>query len=98
MDAKMPDKRFDLFTFLAFIPTASFVVLWVYVQGFDGWGRWGAAPLLLVPVLLSLPITIAGVLRLYTQRTRGSMKTATKLLTGLAAIPLLWFAWRLVVS
>lgn len=94
----MPDKRLDPFTILAIIPTASLVILRVYVQGFDGWGRWGAAPLLLLPVLVSLPITIAGASRLYTQRTRGSMRTSTALLTGVAAIPLLWFAWRLLVS
>lgn len=94
----MPDNRFDLFTLLAFIPTASLVGLQVYVRGFDGWGRWGAAPLLLIPVLLSIPITVAGVLRLQRERTSGSLRTPTMLLTGVAALPLLWFAWRLLVS
>jgi hypothetical protein len=91
----MPEKRFDLFTLLAFLPGSSFVLMWVYVQGFDGWGRWGAAPLLLVPVLLSVPITLAGALRVREERTRGSIRTATVVLTILAALPLLWFATRL---
>jgi hypothetical protein len=94
----MPERHFDLFALLAFMPAASLVVVWMYVQGFDGWGRWGAAPLLLVPVLVSLPLTLAGARRIHGERTAGSIRTATILLTTVAAIPLIWFAWRLVVS
>lgn len=94
----MPERRFDWFTLLAFLPTATFAVSWFYVRGFDGWGRLGAAPLLLIPVLVSIPVTVAGVLRLHAERTRGSIRTASVALTALAAVPLVWFLWRLLVS
>jgi hypothetical protein len=94
----MPTKRFDWFIVLAMLPGMSFVGLLAYVAGFDGWGAWGAAPLLLVPVFLSLPITGAGLMRWRRARARGESGVVSALLTLTAAIPLLWLGWRLIVS
>ncbi|MDX1396239.1 MAG: hypothetical protein R3195_17800 [Gemmatimonadota bacterium] len=94
----MPDRRFDPFVLLAFVPAITFVVLLIYVRGYDGWGAWAAAPLLLVPPVVSLPIAWIGVRRVLAERTRGAIRGATVLLTLVAAVPLLWLGWRLVVT
>jgi hypothetical protein len=94
----MSKRRFDLFTYLAFVPVASMAGLFVYVSRFDGWGAWGAAPLLLLPPLLSIPVTTAGVLRSRIDRAAGRSGRAALGLTLVAALPLLWLLWRLAVS
>ena len=94
----MLDRRFDPFVLLAFVPAITFIVLLVYVRGYDGWGAWAAAPLLLAPPFVSLPITWIGVRRILTERTRGAIRAATVLLTVVASVPLLWLGWRLVVT
>jgi hypothetical protein len=70
----------------------------LYVSRFDGWGAWGAAPLLLLPPLLSIPITTAGVLRFRVDRAAGRPGRATLGLTFVAALPLLWLLLRLAVT
>ncbi|MDH3732366.1 MAG: hypothetical protein OEU54_02485 [Gemmatimonadota bacterium] len=94
----MSERRVDSFKIFAFLPMATFVVLRLYVGQFDGWGAWGAAPLLLIPIILALPITIAGLIRIGSERADGRVATSTIALTTLAGLPLLWFLWRLVVS
>jgi len=38
-----------LWFFAALVPPA-FVLTWHYVSGFEGWGQWAAAPVLLAPL------------------------------------------------
>lgn len=72
--------------------------LFLYVSRFDGWGAWGAAPLLLVPPLLSVPITTAGLMRFRVDRAAGRSGRATLGLTLVAALPLAWLLLRLAVT
>lgn len=94
----MTDGRFDWFRFASAVPPLALAAAFVYVAGFEGWGRWSAAPVLLVPVFLALPITMAGLVRIRSERAGGRIRGATVLSTALAAVPLAWLLWRLVVS
>ena len=71
------------------------VAMTSYVSRFDGWGAWAAAPLLLVPPALSVLVTGIGVLRLLAIRREGRPGAIALALTAIAAIPMLWFLWRL---
>lgn len=90
-------RRFDLFTVLAFVPLASMLAMTRYVSRFDGWGAWGAAPLLLIPPILSLLVTGIGVLRVLAIRQDGRPGGIALALTAIAAVPLLWLLWRLAL-
>ena len=95
---RLPDRRFDWFKILALIPLGSLVYLTFFVRRFDGWGSWAAAPLLLTPILLSLPTTIIGVLRIVGERRAGAIRRSTAALTLVAAAPILWILWRFIVT
>jgi len=94
----MTHGRFDWFHIAAWVPAVAFAAALAYVAGFEGWGRWSAAPVLLIPVFLSLPLAVAGLLRIRAERVSGGIRAATLLSTSVAALPLAWFLWRLVVS
>lgn len=94
----MTNGRFDWFRLAAWLPPLALAAAFAYVAGYEGWGRWSAAPLLLVPVLLSLPITVVGLVRIRSERAAGRIRASTLLSTSVAAIPLAWLLWRLVVS
>ncbi len=94
----MTRARFDWFRLLAWVPAVTWVAMWSYVSRFEGWGRWGAAPLLLVPVVLSLPITIVGLLRLRSERAGAGVAPGTVASTAIAALPLVWLLWRFLIT
>jgi len=66
----------------------------LYVRGFDGWGAWAAAPLLLVPAVISLVIVTWGVLECLRELRDGRLSQAAALYTLIAALPLLWLLVR----
>jgi len=94
----MTQGRLDWFRLAAWLPPLSFGAIFAYVSGFEGWGRWSAAPLLLAPALVSLPITLVGLLRIRAERARGGIAAGTIVATAIAALPLLWLLWRLAIS
>jgi len=94
----LSERRFDWFRVLALIPLGSLLYLAFYVRRYDGWGAWAAAPLLLTPVLLSLPTTLIGVLRILGERRGGAIRPWTIVFTALASAPLLWILWRWIVT
>ena len=47
---------------LCWMPLILLGVTEFYVRGFDGWGAWAAAPILLVPGIISLAIVIWGII------------------------------------
>ncbi len=65
-----------------------------YVSRFDGWGAWAAAPLFLVPVLISLGIIIPGIFDLVAEIRAGKINRATLLYRGIAALPFVWLGVR----
>jgi hypothetical protein len=68
-----------------------------YVDRYDGWGAWAAAPLLLVPVAVSAMFVGIGLV-LVTSSTRGRPVRGDWIAIGVAALPLLWIVLRLVAS
>ena len=81
-----------------FLPVVAFAATWVYLSRFDGWGAWASAPLLLVPVFVSVVITSIAVARLVRDRKPGQVAWGTIALSIVAAIPALWFLWRLMIT
>lgn len=61
-----------LFLWLSPLPLIVFGIGNWYVDRFEGWGRWAAAPVLLVPILLSLGMGIAGGVSTVMQRRSGN--------------------------
>lgn len=79
------------------VPAATWVYARAVVDRYDGWGAWAAAPLLLVPVAVSALFVGVGLLAM------GRPKSARAaewdwIALGVAALPMLWIAFRLVVS
>ena len=47
------------------IPIVLWLVLNAYVTQFDGWGRWAAAPILLIPIFASVAFSLFGAANLF---------------------------------
>jgi hypothetical protein len=87
-----------LFRWLSWIPVAVFAGTWVYLGRYDGWGAWAAAPLLLLPIGLSAVMAAVGLSLCLGALKRGGIDRGTTLATFLAALPVLWFAFRVLTS
>jgi hypothetical protein len=87
-----------VFRLTSWVPLATFVTAQLYLDRFEGWGRWAAAPMLLVPVALSSAFVGWGVLMLRREQGAGSTSAATWLALALASVPFLWLVWRLIVT
>jgi hypothetical protein len=79
---------------LCWVPLASMLVIELYIRGYDGWGAWAAAPLLLVPAILSLPIAILGLVECATAMRARAPIGGPLLFTVVAALPLAWLGVR----
>ena len=82
------------FRWFCLLPLASLVAIEIYLGGFDGWGAWASAPLLLLPALFSVPVVLWGVVRIRGGRRTGVSTLATVGWTIVAGLPLLWMAVR----
>lgn len=71
--------------------------LW-YVEQYDGWGQWAAAPLLLLPVIVSAAMTPLGLLSWWSRRTTHRASAIEAWPVAVAAGPLFWIGWRWMVS
>ena len=99
MDERPPNARAGrIFRWTSWIPLATFVTAHLYVDRFDGWGAWAAAPILLIPIVISAGYMLAGVLAVRAERAMGGVRHTTRLAIVLAAVPCLWLAWRLIVT
>jgi hypothetical protein len=52
-----------------------------YVRGYDGWGAWAAAPILLVPGIISLAIVIWGLYECAAEIRHGKLSQAAPVYT-----------------
>jgi len=83
-----------IFRFISWIPIAVWIATEMYTRGFEGWGQWAAAPMFLVPVVLSAAMVPVG-LRLCRDQSRAAGPIRpTAVATLLAAVPALWFLAR----
>lgn len=79
---------------LCLLPLASLVAVESYVARFEGWGAWAAAPLLLLPALVSLPLVLWGLFMISGLRRAGESYLATLGWTIVAGLPVLWLGVR----
>lgn len=90
------------FAFIAWIPPALWMAGRVYVASFDGWGAWAAAPILLVPLVVSfiLGIVVTGGYLALQRSEKQSLRSIGVLI--LPWIPILHVlienAWRSAVG
>lgn len=86
-----------VFRLLCWTPVASWIYARAVVEQYDGWGAWAAAPLLLVPVALSALLVGVGLL-LISRSGQGRSSSWDWIAIGIAALPLVWIALRVVTS
>lgn len=79
---------------LCWVPLILLNVVEVYVRRFDGWGAWAAAPILLVPGIVSLAIVLWGLYECVVKFRTGKLGLAAPLYTVIAGLPLLWLVVR----
>ena len=79
---------------LCWLPLVALAGIELYVRDFEGWGAWAAAPLLLVPALLSLPIAVVGLVQCVEAARARAPLGAPLLCTLVSAIPILWLGVR----
>lgn len=86
-----------LFRWVSWIPAAVWISMRMVVEQYDGWGRWAAAPLLLVPVAVSA-VFVGVALLLVGRKGADPPPPGTWIAIGIAALPMAWIALRWVSS
>jgi hypothetical protein len=81
-------------SWICWLPLGSLLAIELYIRSFDGWGAWAAAPLLLIPGLISLAVVIPGILGCVTEIRAGRLNPATVLCTLVASLPIFWLGVR----
>lgn len=75
-----------------------FVGVWLYIRQFEGWGGWGAAGLILIPLLASVIMCCIG-LGLIVSARAGRRPAKTLLIaTLLSGVPLLFIGLRMIIA
>lgn len=87
-----------LFVWTSWIPLTALVAVDLYVDRFEGWGQWAAAPLLLAPVILSGVFVLVGVGLTLRDRLRCRVLPSTWLGLAFSSAPCVWLVWRLIVT
>jgi hypothetical protein len=87
-----------VFCAIAWLPLALLLGVQFYARQFDGWGRWAAAPLFLLPVMLSAVLVMFGIAICRREAAAGRALAATATATLAAAIPALWFVVRVLAA
>ncbi len=87
-----------LYRWLSWLPLAALLAGFAYVERYEGWGRWAAAPLLLVPVFLSALMALFGALVCRREADAGGLTKLTALAAVLSSLPLIWFMVRALLA
>ena len=87
-----------VFLAIACLPLLLLLAVQFYAGQFEGWGRWAAAPLFLVPVILSVILVAIGVSICRREARAGRSLGLVASATLAAAIPMLWFLARVLAS
>ena len=86
------------FFVVAWLPLALLLGLQFYARQFEGWGRWAAAPLFLVPLILSVILVGIGIGVCRREAREGRSLALPASATLASAIPTLWFLARVLGS
>jgi len=87
-----------VFVRTSWFPLATFLAARLYVGGFEGWGQWAAAPVLLGPVFLSGAFLLAGAFVARAEHGERGVRGSTWSALALASTPCLWLVWRLLAT
>ena len=86
----MTKSKQTLSVIIAISPLATLIGIELYIRNFDGWGDWAAAPLLLIPMVLSVSLGIVFMFDpIRSHRSGESIKTHLMILV-LSFIPIGW--------
>lgn len=66
----------------------------LYVGQFDGWGAWAAAPVLLVPGVVSFVVVLIGLYDCRAAHRADRLGPAGPIYTIIAGLPLVWLLVR----
>ncbi|MCF8719323.1 hypothetical protein [Nitrospina gracilis] len=66
----MPIIPHKVFYWTCPLPLLLFGVFWWYVNQFEGWGQWAAAPMLIMPIAFSFLVSSWGVVLIVQERLR----------------------------
>lgn len=84
---------------LCWLPAATWLAGWLYIQRFEGWGQWAAAPVLVPSLLLSAGLGITGLaLLIGTWRRNRKLDVPLFLATLLAALVILFVSLRNILA
>ena len=83
------------FRLVCWVPVAAWIWARLEVDRYDGWGAWAAAPMLLAPVALSALLVGLGLI-LVSRPGEGRRPATVWVAIGVAGLPLLWIALRIV--
>ena len=87
-----------VFLAIAALPLLLLLGAQFYAREFEGWGRWAAAPLFLVPVILSAILVAIGIGVCRREAAAARPLGLAASATLAAGIPLLWFLARVLAS
>ena len=76
------------------MPLILFFLTLVYVRGFDGWGAWAAAPILLIPVFVSIALGFVGIILIVHAAQHGRVTPSLVVATLLSGCLGIWFLGR----
>jgi hypothetical protein len=83
-------KHSLVYGIMSFASPVSFWLADRYVDQYDGWGQWAAAPTLLIPLLFALGVTLAGVVSTFVLVRKNASPLAMITLTLVAATPIIY--------
>jgi len=83
-----------IFHILAWTPIAVWIATEIFTRGFEGWGRWAAAPMFLIPMVLSAALIPVGLRLCRDQHRAEGPVRPTAVATLIAAAAALWFLAR----
>ena len=76
--------------FACWIPGLLWIGLDVYVNRFEGWGQWAAAPILLIPLLASAVFILIGLTVVWSRyRRQRSISKIDALATFVSGLPVM---------
>ncbi len=89
--------RMDALRLLCWVPIATLTAVELSVGQFDDWGAWAAAPIFLVPGLVSLVVVIIGLFVCGAAQRSGKLGAAGPMYLVIAGLPLIWLLVRRLV-
>lgn len=83
-------KQLLIYGIMACISPVSFWIADNYVDRYEGWGQWAAAPILLVPLLFALAVTTSGIITIIIKLRKNESPLTMIALTLMAASPIIY--------